>query len=114
MAQRTIIKLVDDLDNKEIEDDGQTVSFSYNGVQYEIDLSEKNAKKLGDALAPFVSAARRVGGRQARSSNSSSSSTKTDKHQLGAMREWARQHGMKVSNRGRVSQEVQNAYNSAH
>ena len=110
MAQRTIIKLVDDLDNKEIEDDGQTVSFSYNGVQYEIDLSEKNAKKLGDALAPFVSAARRVGGLEARGS----SSTKTDKHQLGAMREWARQHGMKVSNRGRVSQEVQNAYNSAH
>ena len=110
MAQRTIIKLVDDLDNKEIEDDGQTVTFSYNGVQYEIDLSEKNAKKLGDALAPFVSAARRVGGRQARGS----SSTKADKHQLGAMREWARQHGMKVSNRGRVSQEVQNAYNSAH
>ena len=110
MAQRTIIKLVDDLDDKEIEDDGQTVSFSYNGVQYEIDLSEKNAKKLGDALAPFVSAARRVGGRHARGS----SSTKTDKHQLGAVREWARQHGMKVSDRGRVSQEVQNAYNSAH
>ena len=110
MAQRTIIKLVDDLDNKEIEDDGQTVSFSYNGVQYEIDLSEKNAKKFGDALAPFDSAARRVGGRQARGSGS----TKADKHQLGAMREWARQHGMKVSDRGRVSQEVQNAYNSAH
>ena len=52
MAQRTIIKLVDDLDNKEIEDDGQTVTFSYNGVQYEIDLSEKNAKKFDDALAP--------------------------------------------------------------
>ena len=110
MAQRTIIKLVDDLDNKEIEGDGQTVSFSYNGVQYEIDLSEKNAKKFDDALAPFVSAARRVGGRQSRGPGS----TKADKHQLGAMREWARQHGMKVSDRGRVSQEVQNAYNSAH
>ena len=57
MAQRTIIKLVDDLDNKEMTDDGQTVNFSYNGVQYEIDLSKKNAKKLDDALAPFVSAA---------------------------------------------------------
>jgi hypothetical protein len=28
MAQRTIIKLVNDLDNKEIRDDGQTVSSS--------------------------------------------------------------------------------------
>ena len=34
--------------------------FAYQGIQYEIDLSEKNAKKLGKALAPFLAAARRV------------------------------------------------------
>ena len=60
MAQRALIKLVDDLDHQEIEADGQTVRFAYQGIQYEIDLSDKNAKKLDKALAPFVAAARRV------------------------------------------------------
>ena len=46
MAQRTVITLIDDLDRREIEADGQTIRFAYQGIQYEIDLSEKNAKKL--------------------------------------------------------------------
>ena len=60
MVQRTVTTLVDDLDHREIESDGQTIRFAYQGIQYEIDLSEKNAKKLDKALAPFVAAARRV------------------------------------------------------
>ena len=107
MAQRTVIKLVDDLDNKEIEDGGQTVSFSYNGVQYEIDLGEKNAKKFDDALAPFVAAARRTGGRQARSSKSTSVvDTK-------AVRAWAKSNNIEISARGRVPAEVIDKYRAA-
>ena len=94
MAQRTIIKLVDDLDEKEIEEGGQTVSFSYNGTQYEIDLSEKNAKQFDAALAPFVSAARRVGGRQSRVVKSAGAvDTK-------AVRAWAKSNGIELSTRG--------------
>ena len=66
MAQRTVITLIDDLDHKEIEADGQTIRFAYQGIQYEIDLSEKNAKKLDKALAPFLAAARRVSTRAPR------------------------------------------------
>ena len=107
MAQRTVVKLVDDLDNKEIEDGGQTVSFSYNGVQYEIDLGVKNAKKFDDALAPFVAAARRTGGRQGRASKSSSAvDTK-------AVRAWAKSNNIEISARGRIPAEVVDQYRAA-
>jgi len=52
MAQRTVMKLVDDLDEKEIGDGSETVSFSYNGIQYEIDPGREEHKKF-DAAAPL-------------------------------------------------------------
>ncbi len=61
MAQQTIVTLVDDLDGSQAD---QTVEFGLDGVSYEIDLSEPNAAKLRDALAGFVSHARRTGGRR--------------------------------------------------
>ena len=107
MAQRTLIKLVDDLDHKEIESDGQTVRFSYQGIQYEIDLSEKNAKKFDQALAPFVAAARRVSSRAPRSKVIAPTvDTK-------AVRKWAESNGIEVSNRGRISARVLEQYRAA-
>ena len=43
MAQQVNVVLVDDLDGSEA---GETVVFGLDGTTYEIDLSEKNAKKL--------------------------------------------------------------------
>ena len=48
MAQRTQVIFEDDIDGSEAEG---TVTFALNGVQYEIDLSNKNAEKLRKALA---------------------------------------------------------------
>ena len=50
MAQKTIVSLIDDLDGTEAD---ETVRFGLDSVQYEIDLSEKNATTLREALAPF-------------------------------------------------------------
>ncbi|MDQ1131033.1 Lsr2 family protein [Microbacterium sp. SORGH_AS_0888] len=59
MARKVIVKLVDDLDGTPIEDGtGSTVTFAYGKKSYEIDLSDTNAAKLEDALAPFIAAAR--------------------------------------------------------
>jgi len=107
MAQRTLIRLVDDLDHKEIED-GQTVKFAYQGVQYEIDLSDKNAQKLDKALAPFVAAARRVSTRRPRSKAITTSSVDTK-----AVRKWAESNGIEVSNRGRIPAQVLEQYRAA-
>jgi len=106
MAKRTQVNMVDDLDGREMNGTGKTISFAHGGNTYEIDLSEQNARKLQEVLAPYVAAGRRVGGRRP--------VLDTDKPDLHAMRTWAKSHGIKVSERGRVSQEVQDLYRSAH
>ena len=62
MAQKVQVILVDDIDGGPAD---ETLSFSLDGVSYEIDLSTANAAKLRDAFAPYVGTARRVGGRSA-------------------------------------------------
>jgi hypothetical protein len=121
MAQKVQVILVDDVDGGEA---SETVSFSLDGVSYEIDVSESNAAALRDALAPWVGHARRVGGRsggsgggsRAKSGSGSSSgrSRGNSKHDLSDVRSWARDNGFQVSDRGRVSSEVIAAYEKAH
>lgn len=106
MAKRTQVIMVDDLNGEEMNGDGRTITFAHGGSSYEIDLTESNARQLHEALAPYIAAARRVGGRRSSAAN--------EKPDLPAMRTWAKQNGIKVSERGRVSQEVQQAYYSAH
>src|SRR5262245_6435497 len=114
MAQRVVVQFVDDLDGMPFDSDGGgTVSFSLDGTSYEIDLSNANATRLRNGLAEFIASARKVGGRQAarRSGSSRASSSSGD---AAAIREWARSKGMKVSERGRVSADIVEAYNAAH
>ena len=49
--------LIDDLDGSEGD---QTVTYTVDGQEYEIDLSEKNAQRFRDALAPFIEKSRPV------------------------------------------------------
>lgn len=111
MAQRVRIELTDDL-----EKDGtlasQTVTFALDGVTYEIDLSDDNAQKLRDDLAQWVAAARRSGGRK--SARSSATRRRTDGGSANDIRAWARAQGMEVSDRGRVKEEIRQAYEAAH
>ena len=62
MAQKVHIVLEDDLDGS---DASQTVSFGLDGATYEIDLNDKNAAALRDALAKYVGHGRKVGDRVA-------------------------------------------------
>jgi len=62
MAQRTIVQLTDDLDGKPIPDGkGETIRFGLDRTDYEIDLTDKNAKALRDTVSKYVAAARRTG-----------------------------------------------------
>lgn len=111
MASRTIVQLVDDLDGKEIGNgEGQTISFSFSGVDYSIDLSTKNAEKFEKALQPYLGAATRVGGRRRTSGSSSSNAGAVDPK---AVRAWASSNGYELSSRGRVPAEVVDAYKAA-
>src|SRR5688572_3955073 len=62
MAQKITVVLEDDLDGGPA---SETVLFSLDGVAYEIDLNDGNAAGLRDAMAPYVGAGRRTGGRSA-------------------------------------------------
>jgi hypothetical protein len=112
MAQKVQVVLIDDIDGGEAT---ETVTFGLDGATYEIDLSDGNASQLRDALAHWVGNARRVSGRSSRPSgrrgggSSSSSSSDTT-----AIRAWAKENGFQVSERGRISAQVQEAYAAAH
>ena len=114
MAQKVQVILVDDIDGGEAD---ETVSFALDGVSYEIDLSESNATELRDALAQWVGHARRVGGRStarraaAAPKKNGAAAARPD---LTEVRSWAREQGYEVSDRGRVSAQILQAYEDAH
>ena len=110
MAKKVQVLLVDDVDKSSPAD--ETVSFALDGVSYEIDLTSENAGKLRDDLAVWIGHAERTGGRRSTSKAAGRSSGR--KQDLGAVREWARSNGYKVSDRGRISAEVQEAYDKAN
>jgi len=111
MAQKVQVILVDDLDGGEAE---ESVTFSLDGVTYEIDLSSANAEALREAVAPWVEHARRVGGRAARGRGPGRPRGVPAKADLGDVRQWARENGYQVSDRGRVAADVMSAYEGAH
>ncbi len=108
MAQKVHIVLEDDLDGS---DATQTVSFGLDGTSYEIDLNDKNAASLRDAMANYVGHARKVSGsRRGRRSSASSSNG----HSAKEIRDWARSNGHKVPERGRIPSGVREAFEAAH
>ena len=111
MAQRVQIVLEDDLDGGAA---AETVTFGLDGVSYEIDLSDKNAGKLRDEFASWIGHARRSGGRRTTGRRAAGGSSSSSRRDLSAVRAWARANGHQVSDRGRVSAAVQEAYDKAH
>jgi hypothetical protein len=113
MAQKVQVVLVDDLDGGTAE---ETVSFALDGVSYEIDLSAENAGQLRESLSGWVGHARRVGGRSRSTrrsgSGSGSGSGRASTSESSAIREWARENGYTVNERGRIPAEVKAAYDA--
>ncbi len=103
MAQKVQVLLVDDIDGGPAD---ETVKFGLDGVSYEIDLSTANAAKLRDSFAQYVGTARRGG----RSATSGRSRAKRGDNRTAQIREWARAHGHKVNERGRIPRDVVAAY----
>jgi hypothetical protein len=108
VAQQVNVVLVDDLDGSSASD---TVSFGLDGRSYEMDLSEENAGKLRDALAEYIAAARRAGGGGARRSSAPRPQrAASNREETGAIRQWARENGHDISERGRIPNAVVRAY----
>lgn len=112
MAQRTTITLTDDLDGG---DATQTITFGYQGRQFDIDLSDKNAAKLERALEPFIGAARKsalTGGAASGRRLGGRRGVRSDVDPK-VVREWARANGVDVPARGRISASVVEQFRAA-
>ena len=107
MAQRVQVLLIDDIDGSE---GAETITFALDGVSYEIDLSNKNAAKLRDAFAVWVGNARKVGRGASSTSARGSRRASRSGNDTAAVRAWAKENGYEVSERGRISREVMDAY----
>ena len=114
MAKTVITQITDDLDGS---NGAETISFGYRGTTYEIDLGRKNANAFDKLMKPYLDAARKVAaarsGRRA-SSNGRRGSRSRHANELASIREWARAQGYSVSDRGRISANIMDAYNAAH
>ncbi|WP_459546131.1 histone-like nucleoid-structuring protein Lsr2 [Nocardia sp. X0981] len=103
MARKIVVTVVDDLDGETVA--AETLSFGIDGVMYEIDLSEENARELRAGLGKWTPFARRAG--RAR---------RTKREAIGqpvaakVVREWARRNGFEVPERGRIPATVRDSY----
>jgi hypothetical protein len=109
MASIVSVVVSDDIDGSP---DAESVSLGLERVSYEIDLSDKSRAKLDKALAPFIEHSRRVSRTSRRTARRKSARSSRDNT---IVRAWAREHGLKVSERGRrISADVIHQYEEAH
>jgi hypothetical protein len=110
MAQRTVVMMTDDLDGTEAQ---QTIYFSLDNRDYVIDLNDKNAAAFRAQFEQYIEAGRK---------HDSAASARPRRAVRGAaaepdpsaVREWARANGHEVSERGRVSLKIIDAYRASH
>jgi hypothetical protein len=108
VAQSVKVILADELDGGLAD---ESVQFSLDGKEYEIDLNRANAEKLRETLHPVISSGRQKQVRQARAAGART--TAADNPETAKMRAWAQENGRKVSDRGRIAQEIRQAYYAA-
>ena len=108
MARNVAVVVTDDIDGSP---EAETVTFGLDGTTYEIDLGEANRTKFNAAFAPYIEAGRRISRTRGSSSATRSPAPKVD---YTAVRAWAKERGLRVSERGRISAEVLRQYEAAN
>jgi hypothetical protein len=120
---RTVI-VTDDLDGSS---PAEPVQFTYDGVNWEIDLSAKNREKLQKALQPFLDKAHPADMAQPKTKTNTKTTTptrtrtrtrpsrsaKNGRENLDAIRQWAQENGYKVGDRGRIAKSIIEEYELA-
>lgn len=107
MAQNTQIIYVSDMSGETITDnDAPSLSFGWDGADYSIDLTAKEAEKFHKAIEPYLNAATKVSakGRGAKKGAAKSNAAE--------VRAWAQSNGIDVPDRGRIPASVLDAYNA--
>ncbi|MEV6943012.1 Lsr2 family protein [Streptomyces sp. NPDC051172] len=113
MVQKVVTTYVDDLTGEESSEIA-THSILIDGAGVEIDLTDENYERLLEILNPYLHAggARRVRG--AAKAKGKPKASGGSKDESSAIRAWAKDNGIEVNDRGRVSASVREAYEKAH
>jgi hypothetical protein len=112
MGQRIEVVLTCDLHDGEVPAE-ETVTFAVDGTTYAFELCAEHLSEFRDTVGRYVAAARRADQprRGRRRADAPAAPRKTD---LAEVRAWARSQGYKVSDRSRISAEVQEAFDAAN
>jgi O-methyltransferase involved in polyketide biosynthesis len=109
VARTYVAVTEDDLTGEVVEQkDAESIEFAVNGKSYTIDLGKKNAAEFHKSFDKYIAVATKVGGAGTRKP------ARGSKEDLAAIRGWGKENGFKVSERGRVSAELEDAYRKAH
>lgn len=116
---KTITNYVDDIENKPFaEGAGETLSFSFDGKPYEIDLNTKNAGKMRTLFQFYVDHARPGAGiaapprRRGRAVTSTRGAVARG-YDLAELRRWAADDGIELPARGRIKAEIIEQYKAS-
>ncbi len=111
MAQKVSVTYACDFDSKEIAQGEHRVrKFSLDGRDYEIDLCLKHSDKFDEAIGRYADRARKVSGRQPRTKRR----TTAHRQRSARIRQWAKDSGIGVSDRGRIPADVVSRYEATH
>ncbi len=108
MKSVTVI-LVDDLDQTKPAD--ETVSFSLDGREYEMDLSQAHADELRKMAGRYIAVARTA---KAAVQRRAPRRTQADRERSREIRAWAVERGLMTSERGRIPEHVRHEYEATH
>ena len=112
MAQKIQTLFIDDIDGGAAEG---TVRFALDGTEYEIDLNAKHSEELRSAIGKYVTHARKVGGSARRAGRAAGRAGRGVGSSLNTteIRNWAREQGYDIKDRGRVPADLVAKYQAA-
>ena len=115
MARKVVVEMVDDIDGTAIGDDGESIHYAVDGVEYVIDLKDEHAKELRETFEYYIAHSTRVGGRKHRADRPGNATAgKRPRGETQKIRTWALEQGYELSTRGRIPTEVEQAFRAAH
>lgn len=112
MGKKVLVTLFDDLEPEL--DATEHITFGWEGVNYEIDLSTKNANRFKKEMATWLKVATRVATPTRRRTTTTPARRETTGLPLGEIRQWAKDNGYEVASKGQVSAEIKRAWKAAH
>ncbi|MBV7296099.1 Lsr2 family protein [Corynebacterium sp. TAE3-ERU12] len=113
MARKEIIRYIDDIDGSTLDDDQRkVVRFGFNNQDYVLDLSPANAAKFEEVLKPYVEAATPVDPQPKQRRGSKSNNATRTRNRI--IRQWAKNNGFDVADRGALSKSIIEKYEASH